>query len=112
MLIARTLNPTRRFPPDTTSYIRFRFARLFQDALSRIAADLGVDVEDLDFGSLTFHQGEEVLIQKEFDGGSVELSSVLGKRGRGAVNIPSVCVVFPVDDAGLKQMPCGKGQHY
>ncbi|CAM9123334.1 unnamed protein product, partial [Scytosiphon promiscuus] len=51
------------------------------EGLEKIAEDLGVNVEDLDFGSLAFHQGQEVSILQEFDGGSVELSNAVGLRG-------------------------------
>lgn len=50
-----------------------------QAVLGEIAAGLGVDVQDLDFAGMTFYQGSEFPIEKEFDGGYVDLSSVRGK---------------------------------
>ena len=50
-----------------------------QAVLSRIAPYLGVNVDDLDFADLTFFQGSEFFIQKKFDLGYVELSSIRGE---------------------------------
>lgn len=50
--------------------------------MAGIATHLGVDVEDLDFAGITFYQGSEFPIAKEFDVGYVELSSVRGERVR------------------------------
>ena len=47
--------------------------------MAGIAANLSVQVDDLDFSGLTFLQGSNFSIEKEFDVGSVELSSVLGE---------------------------------
>lgn len=38
-----------------------------------------MDVEDLDFTDIVFHWGSEFFVEKEFDVGSVELSSARGK---------------------------------
>ena len=50
-----------------------------QVVLAGVAAALGVDLEDLDFEDIGFFQGSEFSIEKEFDAGSVELSSVRGE---------------------------------
>eukprot|EP00903_Cladosiphon_okamuranus_P017296 g15937.t2 len=57
--------------------------------LAEIAAGLGVEVENLDFGGITFYQGSEFPIEKEFDGGSVELSSIRGIDDRVEDSDPS-----------------------
>lgn len=49
--------------------------------MAGIAADLGVELEDLDFADLTFYHGGGFPIEMEFEYGSVELSSVLGASG-------------------------------
>ena len=50
-----------------------------QAVLAGIAPYLGVNVDDLDFADLTFFQGSEFFIQKKFDVGYVELSSIRGE---------------------------------
>lgn len=77
-------SPPRFLPILLFSVCLARFRPLFvssQDVLAGIAADLGVNVEDLDFADLAFYQGSEFPIEKEFDMGSVELSSVRGEPG-------------------------------
>lgn len=37
--------------------------------MAEVAADLGVDVQDLDFKNVGFYQGSEFPIEKEFDVG-------------------------------------------
>lgn len=49
-----------------------------QVVLAGIATSLIVDVEDLDFTDIVFHWGSEFFVEKEFDVGSVELSSARG----------------------------------
>ena len=53
-----------------------------QGVLAGIAADIGVNSDDLDFADLVFFQGSaEFPIRKEFGAGYVELSSIRGESG-------------------------------
>lgn len=71
------------FPPHASSCLHLSLALPFAQAvLEGVAAGLGVDMEDLDFSGLTFNQGTEFLIiEEEFDGGSVDSSSAGGESG-------------------------------
>lgn len=48
-------------------------------ALDEVAQVLGVDGADLDFGHLTYFEGEEFTILNEFNAGSASLSGVRGE---------------------------------
>lgn len=51
-----------------------------QAVLAGIAANLRVDVEDLDFADISFSQGSAFPVENEFDVGHAELSSARGKN--------------------------------
>lgn len=66
-------------PPFLPRSLSLSFCFPVQVILAGIAANLSVQVDDLDFSGLTFLQGSNFSVEKEFDVGSVELSSVLGE---------------------------------
>ena len=60
--------------------------------LAEIAADLGVDREDLDFADVTYYQGSEFLIENEFDAGYAQLSSVRSELACALARAPGSCL--------------------
>lgn len=78
MVHPHELTPSRSVLPSPSTSIGLT-SFLFQEILAEMAADLGVDVEDLDFGEVAFYQGPAFDIPQEFEGGSVQLSNVRGE---------------------------------